>query len=403
MLPLLKLVTPITLAALLIAAQPASGKSETVLYNFGSQPGDGTDPSASLLLDSKGNFYGTTVGGGTGGGMGYGTVFKITPAGVETVLSSFGSKSGDGINPTSGLVKGKKGILYGTTLSGGGSGCEGFGCGTVFMVTPRGKETVLYSFGSQSGDGVNPQAGLVMDKEGNLYGTTYYGGAYGHDGGNGFGTVFKVTPAGVESVLYNFGSQSGDGTRPYAGLVMDKKGNLYGTTTSGGATNNGTVFEISTTGTETVLYSFSPQYGDGDGWFPYGGLIMDAKGNLYGTTIGGVRHGGTVFKLTRDGKETVLYNFGSQSGDGLFPYDGLVMDRAGNLYGTDYEGGANGVGTVFRISPSGRETVLHSFGSQPGDGAFLYGALVMDKNGSLYGTTYQGGANGHGTLFKVTP
>ena len=131
--------------------------------------------------------------------------------------------------------------------------------------------------------------------------------------------MFKVTPAGQESVLYSFGSQSGDGTHPYAGLILDKKGNLYGTTTSGGATNNGTVFKITPAGTETVLYSFAPHYGDGDGWFPYGGLVMDARGNLYGTTVGGVKHGGTIFKLTRAGRETVVYNLGSQPVDGPSP------------------------------------------------------------------------------------
>lgn len=404
MLSVLRVVTQVALAALLIAVQAGAAQTETALYSFGSQSGDGIYPSAGLVMDSKGNLYGTTSTGGSGGGvMGYGTVFRVAPDGTETVLYEFGSQSGDGNYPAAGLVRGKRGVLYGTTLKGGGSGCQGFGCGTVFMVDKRGKETVLYSFGSQSGDGANPQAGLVMDKEGNLYGTTYSGGAYGNDGGTGYGTVFKVTPAGAETVLYNFGGQSGDAAHPYAGLILDKKGNLYGTTTSGGATSNGTVFEITPAGTETVLYSFAPHFGDGDGWFPYGGLVMDAKGNLYGTTIGGVKHGGTVFKLTRVGKETVLYNFGSQSGDGDFPYAGLVKDKVGNLYGTTYDGGAIGAGTVFRITPSGTETVLYSFGSQSGDGEFLYGGLVMDKSGNLYGNTYQGGANGYGVVFKVTP
>ena len=168
MFSLLKLATPIIFAALLVAVQPAAAKTETVLHSFGSQSGDGTYPYAGVVVDKRGNLYGTTSVGGSV--MGYGTVFQVAPDGTETVLYDFGGQSGDGHYPTAGLVRGKNGILYGTTTKGGG-----FECGTVFMETPRGKETVLYSLGSHPGDGDNPQAGLVMDEGGNLYGTTYSG------------------------------------------------------------------------------------------------------------------------------------------------------------------------------------------------------------------------------------
>jgi uncharacterized repeat protein (TIGR03803 family) len=385
-------------AHLLIAFPSAQAQTEAVLYRFQGAP-DGEAPEASLIRDSRGNLYGTTFEGGTGTGCGpsggsCGTVFEVTPDGAETVLYSFGSQFGDGGNPAAGLVMDKKGNLYGTTLYGGRGPCN-CGCGTVFKLTPTGAESVLYSFGSQSGDGSYSTAGLIRDKERNLYGTTSSGGAYGN------GTVFKLTPTGAETVLHSFGS-SGDGVAPYAGVIMDKAGNFYGSTCCGGAHGYGAVYKLTPDGGETVLYSFAswPK----DALFPKG-LIMDKKGNLYGTTqLGGAYNEGTVFELTPAGTETILYSFGSHSGDGGYPYAGLVRDRRGNLYGTTAEGGwYYYYGTVFKLTTDGTETVLYSFGSQPGDGTQPVADLIMDKIGNLYGTAEFGGANGYGTVFKLVP
>jgi uncharacterized repeat protein (TIGR03803 family) len=237
----------------------------------------------------------------------------------------------------------KLGNLYGTTTEGGA-----YGEGIVFKITPSGTETVLYGFGSQSGDGSEPVAGLVIDRKGNLYGTTVFGGA------NGLGTVFKVTPSGSETVLYSFGSQSGDGADPEAGLLMDKQGNFYGTTYSGGAYNYGTVYKLSASGTESVLYSFTGKFKrrKTDGANPYADLIMDKEGNLYGATEDGpLPDLGAVFQLTPYGRLNILHDFIDGTGDGLYVYGGLVMDKQGNLYGTTTWGGAFGRGIVFRVTP----------------------------------------------------
>src|SRR5208282_2343682 len=221
--------------ALLISARPALAQTEKVLYSFGSQSLDGQDPVAGLVFGKKGNLYGTTEGGGF---YDAGTVFEIATtgkeAGTEKVLYNFGSHLGEGSYPHAGLIFDKEGNLYGTTWQGGA-----YGLGTVFEITSAGTEEVLHSFGGQSGDGADPSwAGLVFDKKGNLYGVTGDGGAYDE------GTVFEVTPAGIETVLYSFGSQAGDGAGPAAGLIIDKEGNLYGTTSDGGAYGIGTVFEV---------------------------------------------------------------------------------------------------------------------------------------------------------------
>jgi len=401
--PLTKISSAATLLAffsalVLTAAVPLLAQTETVLYSFGSQSRDGAYPLAGLIMDAKGNLYGTTLYGGAYSG---GTVFELTPAGAETVLYSLWRRSRDGHRPYAGLVMDEEGNLYGTTVDGGArSG------GTVFKVTPAGKETVLYSFCSRSGcsDGYQPYAGLIQDTEGNLYGTTYQGGTHN------YGTVFKLTPAGTETVLYSFCSRSGcrDGYYPYDSLVMDNEGNLYGTTSDGGANGaGGTVFKLTPAGTETVLYSFGSH---GDGSRPYAGLIMDTEGNLYGTTIfGGADDSGTVFELTAAGAETVLYSFT----DGFDP-TGLVIDKNGNLYGATSYGGTGSYGVVFELSPPGKGgstwtfTSLHAFPSSTGDGLEPFGTLIMDELGNLYGTTYYGGVNcaesgGCGTVFKVTP
>jgi len=267
--------------------------------------------------------------------------------------------------------------------------------GTGFRVTSSGTVTVLHNFGAQAGDGTYPGWGLVLDKRGNLYGTTNYGGAHGD------GTAYKLAPSGNESVLYSFGAQAGDAIVPSGTLAFDKRGNLYGTTGTGGAYGDGTVFRITPTGDETVLYSFGGQAAD---FNPGPSLVLDKEGNLFGTTNNdGAYNFGTVYKLTPTGVKTVLHSFG-QSGDGTFPMCCLSLDKQGNLFGTTYDTtSGHGHGTVFKLTPAGDETVLHSFGVELGDGTYPIWNLVFDKLGDLYGTTSKGGAYGYGTVFRVTP
>jgi uncharacterized repeat protein (TIGR03803 family) len=361
--------------------------TESVLYSFTGQPNDGANPIAGLV-DVDGNLYGTTESGGTDG---YGTVFVINPTnGDETVLYSFTDTKGDGAYPEAGLVMDSSGTLYGTTLGGGTSGD-----GTVFEINPtNGDETVLYSFNGT--DGAYPVAGL-LDVGGNLYGTTGSGGT------SRYGTVFEINPTTeVETVLYSF-TGGNDGGNPIAGLV-DVDGTLYGTTESGGTSGDGTVFEINpSTGEETVLHSFPAT--NGDGAHPEAGLVMGTNGNLYGTTVSGGAYGyGTVFEInlsSTTGVETVLYSF-TGGADGADPVAGLVMGPHGTLYGTTEYGGTNNDGTVFEINPTtGQETVLYSF-TGGNDGANPVAGL-LDVNGILYGTTKYGGTDNDGTVFRIVP
>jgi uncharacterized repeat protein (TIGR03803 family) len=287
--------------------------TETILYNFCSVSNcaDGATPAAGLIQDSTGNFYGTTEFGGanTGSGKGGGAVFELDTAGTETILYSFCSVANcaDGANPAAGLIQDSAGNLYGTTEFGGANNsanCYHLSCGTIFEVDTAGTETVLYSFCSVANctDGVWPVAGLIQDVQGNLYGTTWLGGAGISNNcfNGGCGTIFKLDSAGNETTLYSFCSAANctDGLWPVAGLAQDSTGNLYGTTQYGGANDGGSVFEFDTTGAETVLYSFCSVPGCKDGVWPVAGLIQDASGNLYGTTIaGGADNGGMVFEL----------------------------------------------------------------------------------------------------------
>jgi uncharacterized repeat protein (TIGR03803 family) len=425
------------------AQTPATsgGWAERVLHSFNYNGTDGWEPLASLIFDAAGNLYGTTFSGGSYGG---GMVFELTPTTgggwTEQVLYNFGGT--DGWYPEASLIFDAAGNLYGTTVNGGA-----YGGGTVFELTPTAgggwTEQVLYSFCAQTNctDGANPEASLIFDAAGNLYGTTQYGGTttYG-------GTVFELTPAAgggwTEAVLYPFNRNGTDGVVPVASLIFDTAGNLYGTTLGGGTYGNeftgGTVFELTPTAgggwTEQVLWSF----GSGtDGANPWFGLIFDAAGNLYSTTANGggnfsgncLEYGmdlgcGTVFELTPIGggnwAETVLYSFCSQTNcpDGAQPYAGLIFDAAGNLYGEASVGGAYsnctyGCGTVFELTPTGggswTEQVLHSFNNNGTDGYEPAAGLIFDHAGNLYGTTYEGGtgsncgADGCGTVFELTP
>jgi uncharacterized repeat protein (TIGR03803 family) len=409
------------LLASFVLRVPAQAQTFKVLHTFHGK--DGSFPTGTLVRDSAGNIYSTTSGGGTGGcdGYGCGTVFKMNNAGKEIWLYSF--KGASQIDPTAGLLRDASGNLYGTTESGGKitktcGGVQGGGCGTVFKVDKNGKRTVLYKFEGFPRDGYFPAALLVEDGSGSLYGVTNEGGT------SNFGTVFEVEASGRETILHNFSgppSGGGDGASPSGGVIRDAAGNLYGVTGGGGAYGAGTVFELDTTGKETLLYSFT---GGSDGGGPDSVLLLDSQGNLYGATADGGNSAvcgggcGTVFELSPGNgwTETALYSFCSLEGcaDGEKPVGGpLVRDPAGNIYGTTIFGGAyrncNGdaCGVVFKLDTAGKETVLHSF-TGGADGAFPVAGLSIDSSGNLYGTAWQGGATCFtsytcGVVFKITP
>jgi uncharacterized repeat protein (TIGR03803 family) len=324
----------------------------TTLHSFDST--DGGNPYAGLVQGIDGNFYGTTVGNAIGFCPSCGTVFKITPSGTLTTLHSFDFT--DGANPYGALVQGFDGNFYGTTAYGGAnSSCNGgVGCGTVFKITPSGTLTTLHSFDGT--DGTGPSAGLVQAADGSFYGTTYSGGTNGSSCGGGCGTVFRITPDGRLTTLHSFDFT--DGYFPFAGLVQGNDGNFYGTTVEGGGGDNcsgegcGTVFRITPSGTLTTLHRFIGTDGDD----PYAGLVQGTDGNFYGTTYGGGTHGiGSVFEITPSGTLTTLHSLSET--DGYFPIAGLVQGTDGNFYGTAAYGGATGscdppygCGTVFSLS-----------------------------------------------------
>ena len=370
-------------------ANVSPAQTLTTLVNF--DGGNGKTPVASLVQGRDGNFYGTTEFGGSNN---HGTVFKVTSSGTLTVLYNFAGSS-DGQSPTGGLVQASDGNFYGTTSIGG----NGPG-GTVFKITPNGTLTTLVTFNGEGGPEF-PSAGLIQASDGNLYGTTPQGGT-----NFGNGTVFKITTSGTVTTLFSFACSGDSGCRPAAGLVQGSDGNFYGTTSQGGpgGNNAGAVFKITPSGTLTTLYNFCSQNNCSDGDNSNGALIQGTDGNFYGTTKAGGAHGaGTVFKITSGGTLTTLYSFcagGYPCADGESPYAGLVQ-AGGDFYGTTYLGGADNVGTVFRVTPSGTLTTLHSFNG--GDGAAPYDGLVLARDGNFYGTTSTGGGAGDGTVFQLTP
>jgi uncharacterized repeat protein (TIGR03803 family) len=382
-------------------AQQAADKSPagtySLLYSFQCSP-DGETPSGGLIRDSSGNLYGTTNDGGQ---YGYGTVFKLTSSGTESVLHSFGGSPSDGGYPEFGtLTLDAAENVYGVTPNDGQ-----FGYGTVFEVTATGNESVLYNF-TGGADGANPSADVARDSSDNLYGTAASGGTYGK------GVLFKLTPAGAETVLHNFGSSSSDGAYPTSNLTPDSSGNLYGTTSLGGTSSAGTVFEVAAHGGESVLYSFKGPPSDGASPDD-GGLLRDAAGNLYGVTLegganGGISGAGVVFELSAGGTESVLLNFNGTTG-GKWPIDGLARDAVGNLYGTT-SGGPSvagcpfGCGVLFALTTADKEIVLHHFtGNSSSDGFQPASGVVRDPSGNLYGTLSYGGGYGCGAVFKFTP
>ena len=395
-------------------APQADAQTFTVIYTFHGT--DGLYPLGNLILDGSGKLIGTTYGGGSAYGTdplrgyfsGYGTVFSIDASDTETVLHSFTGgwdymhgvplSGGDGIFPKPGVVRDAAGNLYGTTYEGGGYCTDPrggiIGCGTVFKIDPAGNETVLHAFNLTS-DGAYPSS-LAIDASGNLYGATSMGGGSWPPTCNvsmyGCGTVFRIDTNGDETVLHTF---SGWET-PNAGVILDAAGNLYGTTSSGGGTSCcGNVFRIDAAGNYSVLHSFTSADGG-----PPQGLVRDATGNLFGTIGSGGSAGyGSIFKIDAAGNYSVLHNFSGS--DGKNPSGPLVLDAWGNLYGSAQYGGGDascgalGCGTVFRIDAAGNFSVLHSFNGS--DGATPNGGLALDAAGNLSGTTYAG----PGTVFKI--
>ncbi len=403
--------TALALAVAALAPGQSRAANLTPLVSFNGT--DGARPRAGLLADANGNLFGTTEAGGA---LGFGTVFEIAKtaggyASTPTVLVSFNGTNG--ADPEAGLIADANGNLFGTTASGGANGG-----GTVFEIAKiaggyASTPTVLVSFCSQTScaGGAEPVAGLIADANGNLFGTTEFGGA------NGGGTVFEIAKtaggyASTPTVLVSFNRTNG--SFPEAGLLADANGNLFGTTRSGGANDLGTVFEIAKTAggyasTPTVLVSFNGT----NGADPEAGLIADANGNLFGTTVfGGANRFGTVFEIAKTASgyastPTVLVSFCGQTNcaDGAVPLAGLLADANGNLFGTTASGGANRFGTVFEIAKTAggyasTPTVLVSFNGT--DGALPEAGLIADANGNLFGTTQSGGANAQGTVFEIT-
>ncbi|MGA8733738.1 MAG: choice-of-anchor tandem repeat GloVer-containing protein [Terriglobales bacterium] len=409
-------VKALVLMAVTLILVGSAWSSDTVLYNFCSQTScvDGYIPYGPLVADSTGNhLFGTTYYGGTNN---YGEVFELTNSGgtwSQTVIYSFlGASNSDGAYPFGGMVLDADGNIYGTTY-GGGASSEG----TAFELSKSGstwKETVLHTFDDISGsDGYYPYGGVTFDAAGNLYGTTLYGGKFGG------GTVFQLKPSGSKYTykgIHSFATSSSSAYYPYGGVVVDSKnGYLYGTTYYGGTVwNAGAVYQmrqVSGVWIFSVVYNF---LGDSLGQYSESGLAVDASGNLYGTNYqGGAYNLGDVFKLTlgTNNKFTqkIIYSFkGYAKKDGAYPYyAGVTIDSAGNLYGSTYQGGSSAAnnlnyGTVYKLAATTyKESVLWSFGTT-GDGYYPYHPPIF-VNGKLYGTTNNGGVHGGGIVYEVAP
>jgi len=333
-------------------------------------------------------------------------------ASAQTLTTLWQFNGTDGSYPNGGLVQGSDGNFYGTTEYGGTNDYDPpnyeYGEGTVLKITTQGTLTTLWQFGSSPTDGKYPTAGLVQGSDGYFYGTTYEGGTNGLPYGEG--TVFRISSAGTLTTLWQFGSSPTDGKYPTAGLVQGSDGYFYGTTWQGGTNNEGTVFKITTQGTLTTLYQFGS--GPTDGVLPDAGLVEGSDGYFYGTTENGGTNGGvaagggTVYRISSAGTLTTLWQFGSSPTDGEEPAAGLVQGSDGYFYGTTYFGGTNYDGVVFRISSAGALTTLWQFGGSPTDGTAPFAGLVQGSDGYFYGTTTYGGTNnlpyGAGTVFRIS-
>lgn len=383
----------------------AAATTTDVIFSFEEDEGEYAD--TDLETDSLGNIYGTTV---LGGDFGSGTVFQLSPTPngwVHTVLYSF-TGGADGGEPYKGVTLDRDGNLYGTAVTGGSGNCEG-GCGVIYKLTnTKGSWTqkVVHAF-TGGDDGSGPGSRVTVDRVGNIYGMTPTGGAYG------LGTIYQIRPlstgAATFKVIHTFTGGT-DGSNGSAGRMILRDGRLYGAATTGGSNGSGVVFELTPMAFGKwdfkTIYTFQ---GQPDASFPYGALLFDPSGNIYGTTYYGGANGiGAVYKLSPqpvgEWTEDVIYSF-QQGTDGNSPISNLVFDKTGNLYGTTSEGGL-GSGTIFKLSPVGggnwTETVVHAFEGPP-DGGFAYNGMVVDIFGNFYGATVHGGENNDGSVYKFTP
>jgi uncharacterized repeat protein (TIGR03803 family) len=383
---MLSIATAMPLA--LLVAGSVHAQTYTVLHNFTGGATDGANPQGPLIEDSKHLIYGAT---GNGGKYGYGTVFKMNKAGKTSLLNSFDYI--DGQNPTNGVIQGPNGTLYGTAMY-GGDGEDYQYSGALFELNKK-KEIELYSFPDGGSAPADPN-GVIADAQGNLYGVATQGGA------DYSGFIYEYDTAGNMSVLYTFTGGT-DGYTPQGPLAWGPDGDLYGVTQSGGANGVGTVFKMDTSGNLTTLYSFV--YGGTDGYYPNpGSLAFDAEGNIYGTTLYGgsgtacSRHCGTVFEVTPTGSESILYSFQGGTGGG-YPQTGVVLDSAGTIYGTttNYGDQTCSCGVLFSLNSAGNETVLHTWTGSDGSGPS--GQLLL-SGGSLYGFTGGGGTSNDGVAFR---
>jgi uncharacterized repeat protein (TIGR03803 family) len=359
---------------------------------------NGELPNDAPVLATDGNLYGTTIAGGTNG---VGVIFKDTTGGQLTVLHYFSTNSWDGDYPYAPLTVGQDGNLYGVTAFGGA-----YGQGTIFEITIHGLFTQLYSFGTELNeqgyalDGSCPEGGLIQGRDGNFYGVTRFGGPMNE------GTVFQFFTNGILNTLHSFAGNGSndDGINPlFASLVEGADGIFYGTTFAGGTNDDGTIFQITADGTFSTLFEFNGT----NGLYPYAGLSLGTDGNLYGATSeGGTNQDGNVFQITTNGVLTTLVEFNGTNG--LLPYSGVVLGLDNTIYGTTYEGGpafvpgiASGAGTVFQVTTNGSLTTLYSF-TGGDDGSFPYGGVFRDGMGHWYGTATSGGAESSGTVYSLT-
>jgi uncharacterized repeat protein (TIGR03803 family) len=392
-------------AATLLVSGALTASTTKLVYSFAGGS-DGEYLDTELVMDNAGNLYGTSV---QGGAFGSGTVFQVTTAEVHTVLYSF-TGGPDGGEPYKGVTLDAQGNLYGTAVTGGGGACEG-GCGVVFKLAKSGgswTQSVIHTFTGSDGSG--PGSPVAFDAHGNIYGTTPTGGA------NGLGVVYQLKPNGTGGWTYHIihtftGGEDGSGGSAGRFLV-DTDGNLFNVCTVGGANGFGVVYEMSPTQSGqwrfTTLYAFKDSP---DGALPYGGLVFDKAGNLYGTTYyAGAHDLGTVYKLTRNGttwSESVLYSFKGGT-DGANPISSLVADSSGNLYGTTSEAGAStcGCGVIFKMTrgATGKwaESVVYRFPGSP-DPGFAYNGMISGSGGTFYGATVHGGGTNDGTIYQFTP
>jgi uncharacterized repeat protein (TIGR03803 family) len=387
----------VVVAVLAGRAFNADAQMETNLHSFVGFPGDGDLPSGSLIQGSDGNFYGTTY---QGGAQNSGTIFRISSGGSYTSLYSFVGSPTDGARPWE-LVQASDGNFYGTTFAGGTANS-----GTVFRISPGGSYSNLYSFGSHTNDGLEVHFGLMQGSDGNLYGTTEKGGTAG------LGTVYRISTSGTYTSLYSFVGPPADGANPLCVLVQGSDSNFYGTTVFGGTSTNcgvgvgcGTVFRFSPSGGETNLFSFAVSLTGGA--TPFSGLAQGSDGNFYGTTYAGGTNitcaagCGTVYRISPSGSYSNLHSFVGFPTDGVQLFAAPVLGSDGNFYGTTFAGGTVNSGIVYRISPSGSYSNLYSFGSRPNDGLEPFDGVVQGSDGNFYGTTEFGGTNNLGTIFKL--